>query len=358
MNYKLSKTARIYKNKNTNIISTGTSQFFVNNDEYYKILNLLNFLKEEKSKSEFLDFISKNKISDEIINKLIDSNMITTNTLVFEKKDTIEFKNNLYLDVMFNKSYEIHNKISQQTFLIIGAGGIGNYISYGLNSFNPKKIVLIDGDKIEFSNLNRQFLFTISDIGEDKTTTLKRELEYRNKDTNIEYVSKYCDYSLLEELIKKNETNNIIMIVSADSDKILEDVTRISVKYKIPFLNVGYLNDISVIGPFFIPGISSCPYCNSAYGLENCKDSIESPLFKDIYNYINSNSTAPSYFVNNALASSMALVDIFGYLSGDYSKINSLNKRLGISNRNFEKLEISNTIDKNCKYCSKVNYND
>ena len=34
------------------------------------------------------------------------------------------------------------------------------------------------------------------------------------------------------------------------------------------------------------------------------------------------------------------------------------NKRLGISNRNFEKLEITNTIDKDCKYCSKVNYND
>lgn len=29
-----------------------------------------------------------------------------------------------------------------------------------------------------------------------------------------------------------------------------------------------------------------------------------------------------------------------------------------ISNRNFEKLEITNTIDKDCKYCSKVNYND
>ena len=34
------------------------------------------------------------------------------------------------------------------------------------------------------------------------------------------------------------------------------------------------------------------------------------------------------------------------------------NKRLGISNRNFEKLEITNTIDKDCKYCSKVNHND
>lgn len=34
------------------------------------------------------------------------------------------------------------------------------------------------------------------------------------------------------------------------------------------------------------------------------------------------------------------------------------NKRLGISNRNFEKLEITNTIDKDCKYCSKVNHNE
>ena len=34
------------------------------------------------------------------------------------------------------------------------------------------------------------------------------------------------------------------------------------------------------------------------------------------------------------------------------------NERLSISNRNFEKLEIPNTIDKDCKYCSKVNHND
>ena len=34
------------------------------------------------------------------------------------------------------------------------------------------------------------------------------------------------------------------------------------------------------------------------------------------------------------------------------------NKRLCISNRNFEKLEITNTISKDCKYCSKVNHND
>ena len=34
------------------------------------------------------------------------------------------------------------------------------------------------------------------------------------------------------------------------------------------------------------------------------------------------------------------------------------NKRLCISNKNFEKLEIPNTIDKDCKYCSKVNHND
>ena len=43
------------------------------------------------------------------------------------------------------------------------------------------------------------------------------------------------------------------------------------------------------------------------------------------------------------------------YLLVEYS---ISNKRLSISNRNFEKLEIPNTIDKDCKYCSKVNHNE
>ncbi|WP_193434766.1 ThiF family adenylyltransferase, partial [Streptococcus suis] len=108
----------------------------------------------------------------------------------------------LYLDVMFDNSYEISKTISEYTFIIVGVGGIGNYISYALQSFSPKKLILIDGDTIELGNLNRQFLFNLADVGSFKTKVLERELKKRNSEIHIQTIEKYCDSSLLEEVAK------------------------------------------------------------------------------------------------------------------------------------------------------------
>ncbi|HFI0790265.1 TPA: ThiF family adenylyltransferase [Streptococcus suis] len=350
---KLSKTGRISRGGEFSYISTGTNQYAVNQEEYYKILDILSFLKEERTETEFNEYVRKNNIDDSFIEQLRKANMVTKNPLLFEKSETIQFKNDLYLDVMFDNSYEISKTISEYTFIIVGVGGIGNYISYALQSFSPKKLILIDGDTIELGNLNRQFLFNLADVGSFKTKVLERELKKRNSEIHIQTIEKYCDSSLLEEVAKTLDIQKSMIILSGDSASILEDVTRISMQYNIPFLNVGYLNDISVIGPFVIPGVSSCPFCFNAYSVEDEEQATDvDSAYTLLYNDIDAQSTAPSAFVNNAIASSMAIVDVLGYVSGDYSRINSLDKRLGLSNRDFERLEIVNTQDTNCNYCA------
>ncbi|WP_024653188.1 hypothetical protein [Borrelia persica] len=49
----------------------------------------------------------------------------------------------------------------------------------------------------------------------------------------------------------------------------------------------------------------------------------------------NKDYQAPSFFTNNAIASSMAIIDIIFFFGGEYGNINSLNKRIGISNHDF-----------------------
>ncbi|ANA43962.1 hypothetical protein AXX13_V12 (plasmid) [Borrelia hermsii HS1] len=49
----------------------------------------------------------------------------------------------------------------------------------------------------------------------------------------------------------------------------------------------------------------------------------------------NKDYQAPSFFTNNAIASSMAIIDIMFYFGGEYERINSLNRRIGISNHDF-----------------------
>lgn len=67
-------------------------------------------------------------------------------------------------------------------------------------------------------------------------------------------------------------------------------------------------------------------------------------------------SEAPSSFVNNSLASSMAMVDIFHFLDNDFTNINSFNCRFGIENMGFKILQSKSSIDKNCKYCGNNKY--
>lgn len=55
---------------------------------------------------------------------------------------------------------------------VIGAGGVGSWLAPALCMLtDPKDVVLVDGDKLEPKNLNRQ-LFTKADIGRNKAEAL------------------------------------------------------------------------------------------------------------------------------------------------------------------------------------------
>jgi len=267
----------------------------------------------------------------------------------FIKEDEIRFKNGLYLETVVENPGITEERFNNSVIIIIGCGGIGNFMSYSLSTFNPKKIILIDGDRIEKSNLNRQFMFTESDIGEYKAKVLARELKKRNSNLNIIEISHYATETILDSLLNHFDKDDIpIGILSADSEQALFTTVKFFARHSIPFLNVGYLNDISVIGPFFIPGVSACPLCHNAFSVEiECTDDI---ISKEIYE-LNKMSSAPSSFVNNALAACMATSDIIQYMSGNYQKIKSLNARFGVNNVTFEMYKLNTSIDTNCKYC-------
>lgn len=327
----------------------GTNQYQVNNSEFEKSIKLLNFLIKFHSLEEIIEFEEKNNIEESIFNKLLKHKLILNEQEFIPKEDSSYFKNGLYFEALNLNSRKLLDKFSSSTFIIVGCGGIGNYMSYSLSSFSPSKIILIDGDTIEKSNLNRQFLFSLKDIGDYKSNVIKRELEKRNRNLNVDSYNKYVTNELMMKIVNPKEYNskNCLVILSGDSDTAVLETTKFCTRFKIPFLNIGYLNDISVIGPFYIPDISSCPFCHNTLALEKKTNNIEQLIDK-----INHRYESPANFTNNALSSSLAMSDIIQYENGTYDNIKSLNKRLGIDNKTFEKYEIIVSKDEHCPYCS------
>jgi molybdopterin/thiamine biosynthesis adenylyltransferase len=76
-------------------------------------------------------------------------------------------------------------KISSARVLIIGAGGLGCPLMLYLANTGIGNIGIVDNDKINISNLNRQVLFTPSDVGKYKVTQAKKIIKKINKKIKV-----------------------------------------------------------------------------------------------------------------------------------------------------------------------------
>ena len=66
--------------------------------------------------------------------------------------------------ILFKQIGEIgQNKINQKCALIIGMGALGTHVAEGLVRAGIAKLIIADRDYIEFSNLQRQTLYTEED---------------------------------------------------------------------------------------------------------------------------------------------------------------------------------------------------
>ena len=72
-------------------------------------------------------------------------------------------------ETKIKQEYLDENVLSEKKILIVGAGGLGCELLKLLVINGFKQISIIDMDKIERSNLNRQFLFDHASIGKYKS---------------------------------------------------------------------------------------------------------------------------------------------------------------------------------------------
>ena len=133
-------------------------------------------------------------------------------------------------------SKEDLNTLHSKKVLIIGVGGVGQHVSAYLITNGIKYLTILDFDKVEISNLNRQILLTEKDIGKSKVEVVKEALNTKNKDAHIKAINAKLDLSNVSEII----TNKYDIVVDAldnwESKFIISDECH---KKHIPHLHVG-----------------------------------------------------------------------------------------------------------------------
>ncbi len=71
-------------------------------------------------------------------------------------------------------------KLAEVSVLVVGAGGIGATVIMYLAGSGIGRLGIIDGDKVDESNLHRQILYGVGDIGREKSVLARAKVESMN----------------------------------------------------------------------------------------------------------------------------------------------------------------------------------
>ena len=92
-------------------------------------------------------------------------------------------------------------KLLQSHALVIGAGGLGSAVAPYLAAAGIGHITLIDHDRVELTNLQRQIMHTEKSVGKSKVNSGKEFLQQLNSVIQIETIEAKVTVALLDELL-------------------------------------------------------------------------------------------------------------------------------------------------------------
>src|SRR5512142_2017098 len=92
--------------------------------------------------------------------------------------------------------------LSDKSALVIGAGGLGGPALLALASAGVGRLVVVDDDAVETSNLNRQPLFAEADVGQRKAAAAARRLARSFPGVHVEALDRRFDAGIAPTLVR------------------------------------------------------------------------------------------------------------------------------------------------------------
>lgn len=156
--------------------------------------------------------------------------------------------------------YDYYEKIRQAEVLIIGVGSVGCHVAMALVLSGVRKVILVDYDIIEESNLGQQFLYTYKDLGRKKIEVAKNKLQELNPDVVVRSVEK--EVSSVEDV--QGLLGNVQFLCCAADfpfHYIYRWINQACVSVRIPWMQANSAEATGFVGPLIAPGITSCYGC-------------------------------------------------------------------------------------------------
>ncbi len=148
--------------------------------------------------------------------------------------------------------------LQESRVAVIGLGGVGSYVAESLARAGICDMILIDFDKVNITNINRQLIALHSTIGENKTEVMRKRLTDINPEIKLHCISEFFSQENRLEYLK--QADYIIDAIDSIGPKMgmIKDLIQLGIPH-ISVLGAGNRIDPSHIHLTSIWKTHQCP---------------------------------------------------------------------------------------------------
>ena len=110
-------------------------------------------------------------------------------------------------------------KIRNAKICICGVGGVGSYALEALARIGVGNITIIDADVVDITNVNRQLIATVDNVGNSKVEEAKKRINSINPSVAVTAIHDFIDSSNVEKYITQ-ELDYVIDAIDSVESKI------------------------------------------------------------------------------------------------------------------------------------------
>jgi len=147
-------------------------------------------------------------------------------------------------------------KLLKATVMIVGVGATGCEVAKNLALMGVGKLILIDNDVVELSNLSRQMLFSDEDIGKPKAPTAAEKLKKMNPWINVE-----AYFEDVRNIVQERFEDVDVLVSCLDNWPVRRWLNSLAVELGKPLVDLsmdGFYANLQIV----LPGKTACLECH------------------------------------------------------------------------------------------------
>lgn len=158
---------------------------------------------------------------------------------------------------------ECQQRLRDSRVVVLGVGGLGGRVALELACCGVGELRLVDGDRVEVSNLDRQIQYTETDIGKGKAEATAAMIRRFNASIKVDALPRTLEG---EEDLAECIAGADIVIAAADWPPYEIDLWCNSACFEagIPYITMGQSPPLVRVGPLYVPGQTGCYVCQDA----------------------------------------------------------------------------------------------